>query len=55
MPKSKGFKAFISAFAANYTTPVITGKQKEAFIAWDDPNARGLFPKWCLLQALILY
>jgi NADPH-dependent F420 reductase len=39
LPNSKVIKAFNTSFAANFSTPVIDGKQSDAFIAGDDEDA----------------
>lgn len=39
LPNSKLIKAFNTSFAANFTSPVIDGKQADAFIAGDDEEA----------------
>ena len=39
LPNSKVIKAFNTTFAADFTTPVIDGKQVDAFIAGNDEDA----------------
>jgi 8-hydroxy-5-deazaflavin:NADPH oxidoreductase len=39
LPNSKVVKAFNTSFAANFSTPVIDGKQADAFIAGNDEEA----------------
>ena len=39
LPHSKVVKAFNTSFAANFSTPVIDGKQADAFIAGNDEDA----------------
>jgi 8-hydroxy-5-deazaflavin:NADPH oxidoreductase len=39
LPNSKVIKAFNTTFAADFTTPVIDGKQADAFIAGNDDEA----------------
>lgn len=39
LPNSKVVKAFNTTFAADFSTPVIDGKQADAFIAGDDKEA----------------
>ena len=39
MPNSKVIKAFNTTFAADFTTPVIDGKQVDAFIAGNNEDA----------------
>lgn len=39
LPNSKVIKAFNTTFAADFSTPVIDGKQVDAFIAGDDEDA----------------
>jgi predicted dinucleotide-binding enzyme len=39
LPNSKVIKAFNATFAANFSTPVIDGKQADAFIAGNDEEA----------------
>ncbi len=39
LPNSKIIKAFNTTFAADFSTPVIDGKQADAFIAGDDEEA----------------
>lgn len=39
LPNSKVIKAFNTTFAADFATPVIDGKQADAFIAGDDDEA----------------
>ena len=39
MPNSKVVKAFNTTFTANFTAPVIDGKQVDAFIAGNDSDA----------------
>lgn len=39
LPDSKVVKAFNTTFAADFTTPVIDGKQVDAFVAGDDEQA----------------
>ena len=39
LPHSKVIKAFNTTFAADFSTPVINGKQVDAFIAGDDEDA----------------
>ena len=39
LPNSKVIKAFNTTFAANFSTPVIDGKQADAFIAGNDDEA----------------
>ena len=39
LPNSKVIKAFNTSFAANFSTPVIDGKQTDALIAGDDEEA----------------
>jgi NADPH-dependent F420 reductase len=39
LPNSKVIKAFNTSFAANFSTPVIDGKQADAFIAGNDDEA----------------
>lgn len=39
LPNSKVVKAFNTTFAASFSTPVIDGKQADAFIAGDDKEA----------------
>lgn len=39
LPNSKVVKAFNTSFAADFTTPVIDGKQSDAFIAGNDEEA----------------
>ena len=39
LPNSKVIKAFNTSFAANFLTPVINGKQADAFIAGNDEDA----------------
>ncbi len=39
LPRSKVIKAFNTSFAANFATPVIDGKQADAFIAGNDQDA----------------
>ncbi|MBL7696947.1 MAG: NADPH-dependent F420 reductase [Chitinophagaceae bacterium] len=39
LPNSKVVKAFNTTFAADFTTPVIDGKQVDSFIAGDDEEA----------------
>ena len=39
LPNSKVIKAFNTTFAADFATPVINGKQVDAFIAGDDEDA----------------
>lgn len=39
LPNSKVVKAFNTTFAANFSTPVIDGKQTDAFIAGNDEEA----------------
>jgi hypothetical protein len=39
LPNSKVVKAFNTTFAADFSTPVIDGKQADAFIAGDDEEA----------------
>lgn len=39
LPDSKVVKAFNTTFAADFSTPVINGKQADAFIAGDDGDA----------------
>ena len=39
LPNSKVIKAFNTTFAADFSTPVIDGKQVDAFIAGDDEEA----------------
>ncbi|OSZ77912.1 NADP oxidoreductase [Chitinophagaceae bacterium IBVUCB2] len=39
LPNSKVIKAFNTTFAADFTTPVIDGKQADAFIAGNDEDA----------------
>ncbi len=39
LPHSKVVKAFNTSFAANFSSPVIDGKQTDAFIAGDDDDA----------------
>jgi NADPH-dependent F420 reductase len=39
LPDSKVIKAFNTTFAADFSTPVIDGKQVDAFIAGDDEDA----------------
>ncbi len=39
LPNSKVIKAFNTTFAADFTTPVIDGRQVDAFIAGDDAEA----------------
>ena len=39
LPDSKVIKAFNTTFAADFATPVINGKQVDAFIAGDDEDA----------------
>lgn len=39
LPNSKVVKAFNTTFAADFSTPVIDGKQVDAFIAGDDEDA----------------
>src|SRR5206468_11863217 len=39
LPNSKVVKAFNTTFAADFTTPVIDGKQVDAFIAGNDEEA----------------
>lgn len=39
LPNSKVIKAFNTVFAADFATPVIDGKQADAFIAGDDDTA----------------
>jgi NADPH-dependent F420 reductase len=39
LPNSKVIKAFNTTFAADFTTPVIDGKQVDAFVAGNDEDA----------------
>jgi NADPH-dependent F420 reductase len=39
LPNSKVVKAFSTVFAADFATPVINGKQADAFVAGNDENA----------------
>ena len=39
LPHSKVIKAFNTTFAADFTTPVIDGKQVDAFVAGNDEDA----------------
>lgn len=39
LPNSKVVKAFNTTFAADFSTPVIDGKQVDAFVAGNDPEA----------------
>ncbi len=39
LPNSKVIKAFNTTFAADFATPVIDGKQVDAFIAGNNENA----------------
>ncbi|RYG27273.1 MAG: NADP oxidoreductase, partial [Chitinophagaceae bacterium] len=39
LPNSRVIKAFNTTFAADFTTPVIDGKQVDAFIAGNDEDA----------------
>jgi predicted dinucleotide-binding enzyme len=39
LPNSKVVKAFNTTFAADFSTPVIDGKQIDAFVAGNDENA----------------
>lgn len=39
LPNAKVVKAFNTVFAADFTSPVIDGKQADAFIAGNDPEA----------------
>ena len=39
LPNSKVVKAFNTTFAADFTTPVINGKQSDAFVAGDNEEA----------------
>ena len=55
LPNSKVIKAFDTTFAADFSTPVIDGKQVDAFIVGNDEEALQTVSELVLQQVLSHY